>query len=95
MRGGRLEALQKILGHTTLAMTMRSAHLSPGFLRSEIVKTEATPRTGAIQLGSNTVAVGDRDEAADLQIAYNSKDDALLREHSPVAQLVERVTVNH
>jgi hypothetical protein len=29
MRGGSLPALQKILGHATLAMTMRCAHLSP------------------------------------------------------------------
>ena len=40
MRGAHLEALQKILGHATLAMTMRYAHLSPEHLRSEIAKTE-------------------------------------------------------
>jgi integrase len=30
MRGGRLEALSKIMGHATLAMTMRYAHLGAG-----------------------------------------------------------------
>jgi integrase len=35
MRGGRVEALQKILGHATLAMAMRYAHLAPDYLRSE------------------------------------------------------------
>ena len=40
MRGGRLEALQQILGHTTLAMTMRYAHLAPDFVRQEMVRTE-------------------------------------------------------
>jgi site-specific recombinase XerD len=45
MRGGRLEALQQILGHATLAMTLRYGHLSPGFLRPEIEKTEATTAT--------------------------------------------------
>lgn len=40
MRGGRLEALQAILGHTTLAMTMRYAHLAPDFVRGEMVRTE-------------------------------------------------------
>jgi integrase len=30
MRGGDLKALQEILGHRTLTMTMRYAHLAPG-----------------------------------------------------------------
>jgi hypothetical protein len=40
MRGGSLPALQKILGHASLAMTMRYAHLSPEHLRGEMAKTE-------------------------------------------------------
>jgi integrase len=40
MRGGSLLALQKILGHASLAMTMRYAHLSPEHLRGEMAKTE-------------------------------------------------------
>src|SRR5262245_59856671 len=40
MRGGALPALQQILGHATLAMTMRYSHLSPKHLREEITKTE-------------------------------------------------------
>ena len=39
-RHGSLQALKEILGHATLAMTMRYAHLAPDHLRSEIVKTE-------------------------------------------------------
>lgn len=39
MRGGSLPALQKILGHASLAMTMRYAHLSPQHLRGEMAKT--------------------------------------------------------
>ena len=46
MRGGRLEALQQILGHATLAMTMRYAHLAPDFVRQEMVRTERTPTVG-------------------------------------------------
>src|SRR5262249_14449180 len=34
MRGGDLLALQKNLGHRTLAMTQKYAHLSPDYLRS-------------------------------------------------------------
>lgn len=40
MRGGSLQALKEILGHVTLNMTMRYAHLAPEHLRSEVVKTE-------------------------------------------------------
>jgi len=48
MRGGKLESLSKILGHATLAMTMRYAHLSPEHLRSEMERTErATPRVNS------------------------------------------------
>ena len=86
---------QKILGHATLAMTMRYAHLSPGFLRPGIVKTETAPRAETAPVGSRTVAMRDRDEAADFQVAYNPNDDARLGKYSPVAQSVERVTVNH
>jgi integrase len=40
MRGGSLLSLNRILGHATLAMTMRYAHLSPDHLRGEMAKTE-------------------------------------------------------
>lgn len=45
MRGGRIEALQKILGHKTLSMTLRYAHLAPEYLRAEMERTER-PSTG-------------------------------------------------
>jgi len=47
MRGGSLQALQKLLGHATLAMTMRYAHLAPDYLRSEVAKTERRPEPAA------------------------------------------------
>ena len=40
MRGGSLQALKEILGHTDLKMTLRYAHLAPDHLRSEMMKTE-------------------------------------------------------
>jgi site-specific recombinase XerD len=43
MRGGDLLALQKILGHRTLAMTQKYAHLSPDYLRSAMDKTARRP----------------------------------------------------
>ena len=38
--GGSLQALKEILGHATMAITMRYAHLAPEHLRSEVAKTE-------------------------------------------------------
>ncbi len=40
MRGGSLPALQQILGHADIKMTLRYAHLAPEHLRSEMAKTE-------------------------------------------------------
>ena len=45
MRGGALPALQQILGHATLAMTMRYSHLSPKHLREEMARTERIEST--------------------------------------------------
>jgi integrase len=47
MRGGSLPALQQILGHATLAMTMRYSHLSPKHLRDEMARTERAESTTA------------------------------------------------
>lgn len=48
MRGGNILTLQKILGHTSLAMTMRYAHLSPDHLQDALTlnplfDTSSTP----------------------------------------------------
>jgi integrase len=42
MRGGSLQALKDVLGHSSLTMTLKYAHLSPDHLRSEMAKTEKT-----------------------------------------------------
>jgi Phage integrase family len=46
MRGGTLPALQKLLGHADLKMTLRYAHLAPEYLRDEVTKTERTNGNG-------------------------------------------------
>src|SRR5215470_17236771 len=84
MRGGRLEALQKILGHATLAMTMKYAHLSPDYLRSEIVKTER-PATAS---GRKTVAATASLTRDDLQVAYNADEADERRGSSEAEQLI-------
>lgn len=40
MRGGDLYALKQILGHASITMTERYAHLAPDHLRSQMAKTE-------------------------------------------------------
>ena len=50
INGGNILTLQKILGHTSLAMTMRYAHLAPDHLRdalrfNPLVDTSSTPTT--------------------------------------------------
>jgi integrase len=47
MRGGTLPALQKLLGHADLKMTLRYAHLAPEYLRDEVTKTERSNGNGA------------------------------------------------
>lgn len=45
MNGGNILSLQKILGHSTIVMTMRYAHLSPDHLR-EAVELNPLSRMG-------------------------------------------------
>jgi site-specific recombinase XerD len=40
MRGVSLKELQELLGHSSLAMTMRYAHLAPERLRSAVARLE-------------------------------------------------------
>ena len=52
MRGGNLQALKEILGHASLTMTQRYAHLSPDHLRSEVAKTERLANSAAVSTRS-------------------------------------------
>jgi integrase len=50
MRGGSVTALQQILGHATLQMTMKYAHLSPGHLRDEMLRTERGGTSAPVEM---------------------------------------------
>jgi integrase len=60
MRGGSLAALREILGHATMAMTLRYSHLSPAHLRGEMERTEAPAGPGGAD--STTAAQSGRIE---------------------------------
>jgi site-specific recombinase XerD len=48
MRGGSLQALKELLGHSDIKTTAIYAHLSPAHLRSEVAKTERTVEPASI-----------------------------------------------
>ena len=52
MRGAPLKAVQELLGHATIEMTMRYAHLSPHVTRDAVrLLDQAPPEQGAGGLG--------------------------------------------
>ena len=50
MNGGNIVALQKILGHSSLNITMRYSHLSPDYLNQAI---HLNPLAGINESGKN------------------------------------------
>ena len=65
MRGVSLKELQELLGHASLAMTMRYAHLAPEHLRTAVSRLEgltncARPTSDSAQASKQEPAEGDR-----------------------------------
>ncbi len=81
MRGGQLQALQQILGHRSLTMTTRYAHLSQDHLRSEMAKTE---RRAVLEPNAGTNTGGGAEDAAQVV------DSAEERRGSSVAEQLIR-----
>ncbi len=46
MRGAPLKAIQELLGHATIQMTMRYAHLAPEILREAVRLLDANEARG-------------------------------------------------
>ena len=64
MRGVTLKELQEVLGHSSLAMTMRYAHLAPEHLRTAVSRLEGLTGTEptkdlAQELAQEPVAIGE------------------------------------
>jgi site-specific recombinase XerD len=53
MRGVDLRAIAELMGHKTIQMTMRYAHLAPGYL-ADAVRTLDKPPKGRGGTGTNT-----------------------------------------
>jgi integrase len=56
MRGVAVVAVQRILGHATLSMTMRYAHLAPGVTRAAVATLDE-PAPNFADSGCSGVAV--------------------------------------
>jgi integrase len=61
MRGVAMKAVQELMGHSTMEMTLRYAHLSPEVRRDAVTQLDAPPPAWAVQSRSTLTA---RDEAA-------------------------------
>jgi integrase len=48
MSGGNILTLQKLLGHSSVAVTMKYAHLAPDFMRDEIGRLCFERRNGSV-----------------------------------------------
>jgi integrase len=90
MRGGSLRALQEILGHADLKMTLRYSHLAPEHLRQEMVKTEgplsaaAFSTRSAQRLGGAVDSAGDVSEVTEsLGAEGGTRTPTPLRAHDP------------
>jgi site-specific recombinase XerD len=55
MNGGNIVALQRILGHSSLNVTMRYSHLSPDYLNQAII---FNPLAGLYESGKNMESDG-------------------------------------
>ncbi len=56
MRGGNILSLQRLLGHSSVVVTMKYAHLAPDFMREEIARMSLRNRRTAKVLPLRTTA---------------------------------------
>ena len=48
MSGGNILTLQKLLGHSSVSVTQRYAHLAPDFMRSELERMSFEPKASDV-----------------------------------------------
>jgi len=82
MRGVDIRTVQELMGHSTITMTIRYAHLSPAHLREAVNKATLGPLSGDFQVGTVTKTVTDEvacdvrretEDAKDVEIPRRTK----------------------
>jgi hypothetical protein len=66
MRGVTLKELQELLGHASLSMTMRYAHLAPEHLRSAVSRLEGLTASAQTACGSTQGSTQERSGVEEL-----------------------------
>lgn len=72
MAGGDLYVLKTILGHKSIAMTQRYAHLSPSYKKAMVERMEqiwVKPTSGSARLPAKPARVAIRQRVADVAVA--------------------------
>jgi len=73
MRGVDIRTVQELMGHSTILMTMRYAHLSPGHLRETVNKATLGVLSEDFQAGTVTKTVTSETEGSNAEIHETPK----------------------
>ena len=92
MRGAAPKAVQELVGHSTLTMTLRYMHLAPSALREAVALLDFEHSMGIAEEASAQVCPTRRDSTASASIKDASKRPTSLprRDAPPKAELAER-----
>ncbi len=73
MAGVDIRTVQELMGHSTITMTMRYAHLSPAHLRAAVNKASLGPMTPGIPIETGTKTWTNENQAAGSEKAVEAE----------------------